>query len=222
MRINQATSPHAEGEPNLEGASKLHVAEVKRAHAFTDFMMAMDERRQDQVRAVEAAREQREKDAEERAKQAEARAKNAEERETKAEHRAHEGLERERRAKKRADEASAREVKADHREHTIKKATNWIAGASVVSALATIVSIVIAVCGRQGPTVVASAPSPQAPLASIGPVVSGASVTPSVQAAASSAPATSSAPDTTPSAAASSARTSSSWRPRTASSAAFR
>ena len=90
-------------------------------HAFTRFMMAMDARREEQLRALEEAKENREKDAEERAKDSATR-------EEKADHRAHEALLRDRRQE--ARERLAQRVSRNET-HWIKWATLVIAAAAV-------------------------------------------------------------------------------------------
>lgn len=120
-----------------EGWMKVRMAQVEHKHAFTNFMMAIDARRQEHQRGLEAAAEQR-------AKRSEKRERNATIRGRKADHRAH--------------EANMRERRAERREW-------WIAGAVLVSALGTVIGAANS-CHGPAPIVVAppaAFPSPSQP-----------------------------------------------------------
>jgi uncharacterized protein (DUF3084 family) len=209
---------------------KVQMAQAARAHAFTSFMMAVDARRQEHMRKLDAAVEQRAMDAERRAvesveleKRAEQRAVASAQLEEKADARTHEAnmrerdaearalaaKERETKAEKRAEDAAEREKRtekraeaSDSRDQSIKVVTTWIAIATVISAIGTAVN---AAHGCQGSAATAptAMPSFQPPaVETSAPARASASTTPVTP----STPPASSAPVAAPGTAAPSAK----------------
>ena len=145
MRKHTYSPPHGhQGDPlaclyvvadMLGDGMGLRLATVKYESARTRLAAAVEERRQEHVRALEEAAEKRATESADREDRAEVLAKQSAGREAAAEDRA-------KNAEARAVEAEKREVKADHREHEANQRDRraaklgWVSlGATIVTAL---------------------------------------------------------------------------------------